>query len=181
MGNYKPTMRHYTTMDSDKYYELLWQNSGFADVLQTHVVSTIACTSHVLSYLNQRHRLLDSLVYNMPIVFSCVIYCNFILFSQIQCHFVTVHACPSFTSYAGSLTLYHMVSIFPLQFFQLNRKPGLDSGNQKKSTPRCFQILGTKSDLGQILKSTFFKSVCFWASIKNTSLKYFVDFCCPAL
>src|SRR6266850_7123858 len=32
MGNYKPTMRHYTTMDSDKYYELLWQNSGFADV-----------------------------------------------------------------------------------------------------------------------------------------------------
>jgi len=31
MGNYKPTMRHYTTMDSDKYYELLWQNSGFAD------------------------------------------------------------------------------------------------------------------------------------------------------
>ena len=32
MGNYRPTMKHYTTMDSDKYYELLWWNSGFADV-----------------------------------------------------------------------------------------------------------------------------------------------------
>ena len=34
MANYRPTMTHYTTMDADKYYELLWGNSGFADAAQ---------------------------------------------------------------------------------------------------------------------------------------------------
>ena len=33
MANYRPTMTHYTTMDADKYYKLLWGNSGFADAV----------------------------------------------------------------------------------------------------------------------------------------------------
>ena len=45
MGNYKPTMRHYTTMDSDKYYELLWQNSSFAD---EHIWSWQSPASYLL-------------------------------------------------------------------------------------------------------------------------------------
>jgi len=44
MGNYKPTMRHYTTMDSDKYYELLWQNSGFADA--SYMELAVNCAPH---------------------------------------------------------------------------------------------------------------------------------------
>jgi len=34
MGNYRPTMTHYTAMDFIKCYELLWRNSGFADVIK---------------------------------------------------------------------------------------------------------------------------------------------------
>jgi len=49
MGNYKPTMRHYTTMDSDKYYELLWQNSGFADAVVYTVQEGRKCDRMPLS------------------------------------------------------------------------------------------------------------------------------------
>jgi len=75
MGNYKPTMRHYTTMDSDKYYELLWQNSGFADAPKKPPTDTVLIMcgplqvgprSGLLLYLDCLLLYIDSTTFHSP-------------------------------------------------------------------------------------------------------------------
>ena len=96
--------------------------------------------------------------------------------SRVCCFLVRV--CVVFASRAGSLTHCHVDSTALHGFFQPNQRPGSGSDNQNQSIGGAFMSIQL-TDI--FFRATNFKSLFLGFSNKNTSLKKFVYFCCPAL
>jgi hypothetical protein len=90
--------------------------------------------------------------------------------------------CLSYTcttpSHAGFLTLYHMVSISPLRFFQPNQRLGSDLDNQNKLIGGVSESYALNLLLDNLFWSDILKRLFMSFSNKSNIFIFFVDLCC---